>query len=336
MDLSYKKACLYSLYDDIKISKLKNNSYNLDSYEYTKVVEYFEKNKIWFCLDWTENYHYRLEKIKSKPYIVYYIWNYGILNSPNLLSIVWPRKMSSYAEKVLEELFSKLSRFKDIVTVSWLANWVDKKVHNLSIKYNIPTISVLWWGFNHFLNSSDRSLINDIIANNWLILSEFKIKQKPTHYTFPQRNRIIAWISDFLFLPEAWEKSGSLITVDFANKSNVPVYATPNSIYSVYSSWINEYIWKWKVNLVYDLNLFVEDSLKLNTWSEKTIKNSFFDSLSKEDQLIVNSIINWNNTLDLLVIDTGFDDSSLLNKLSMLEINWYIFQSYPWHWDIVK
>ena len=64
------------------------------------------------------------------------------------------------------------------------------------------------------------------------MLSEFKLNSRPERYTFPQRNRIVAGLSDMVFLPEASEKSGSLITVDFARQMHKDVYGTPNSIFS--------------------------------------------------------------------------------------------------------
>jgi DNA processing protein len=47
---------------------------------------------------------------------------------------------------------------------------------------------------------------------------------QPTHYTFPQRNRIVAGLADLVCVPEAREGSGSLITVDFALSMRKPVY----------------------------------------------------------------------------------------------------------------
>jgi DNA processing protein len=63
-------------------------------------------------------------------------------------------------------------------------------------------------------------------------LSEYKINFVPTKYSFPQRNRIVAGLSDLLFLPEAGEKSGSLITAEFAYQQNKPIFVTPNDIFS--------------------------------------------------------------------------------------------------------
>jgi DNA processing protein len=55
---------------------------------------------------------------------------------------------------------------------------------------------------------------------------------EPTLWSFPQRNRLIAGISDYLFVPEAKEKSGSLITVDFAIKFKKQVFIAPNTLFA--------------------------------------------------------------------------------------------------------
>ena len=74
------------------------------------------------------------------------------------------------------------------------------------------------------------------------MLSEFKLDKEPEKYTFPQRNRIVAGLSEMVFLPEAGEKSGSLITVDFARQMHKPVYGAPSSIFSLSSKGLLHYM----------------------------------------------------------------------------------------------
>jgi predicted Rossmann fold nucleotide-binding protein DprA/Smf involved in DNA uptake len=49
-----------------------------------------------------------------------------------------------------------------------------------------------------------------------MLISEYPLKTKPLPWHFPRRNRLIAGLCDLLILVYANEKSGSIITLDFA------------------------------------------------------------------------------------------------------------------------
>lgn len=112
-------------------------------------------------------------------------------------------------------LFLKRLHLYDVVSVSGFARGIDQKAHQLSL-HGIPTIAILWWGLSHYLRGADRHFLEKIVDNGWLVLSEFKLWFTPTKWSFPQRNKLIAMISQMLFLPEAREKS-CLITAEFAH-----------------------------------------------------------------------------------------------------------------------
>ena len=194
---------IYSLDEKLKISQLKSWDYAKDI-DISKISKYISDNNIQIlCQD--EKYHDKFLWIPSKPYILYAIGNLELLNT-KIIGIVWPRKPSEYWIKLVSQTISLLSNKKNISTISGLAEWIDELVHNESINNNIPTIAVLGWWINYFLTWTKKNLIQKIINNWWLIISEFKLKQKPTPRTFPQRNRIVAWLSDIIFLPEARDR----------------------------------------------------------------------------------------------------------------------------------
>jgi len=143
--------------------------------------------------------------------------------------------MSPYAQEFLEEFFRHLQQY-DVVTISGMAQGVDDVVHKLSMQYGIPTIAILGQGLGHVMRSGKASMVQKIVDAGGLVFSEFPLKMKSSPWSFPQRNRIIAGLAQCVVLPEAGEKSGSLITVDFAHAMQVPVYGVPGHFQSVTSA----------------------------------------------------------------------------------------------------
>ena len=85
-------------------------------------------------------------------------------------------------------------------------------------------------------------IISDIIIKNGLIISEYVMGLELKRLNFPARNRIISGISDGVLVVEAKEKSGALITTDFALEQGRDVFAVPGNINSNYSKGTNELI----------------------------------------------------------------------------------------------
>lgn len=331
--MSYKWY-IYSLDDNIKISDLKKSNYPSDI-NTDKITKYISANNIHiYCED--ENYHYKFNHISSKPYIVYAMGNLDLLDM-DILSIVWPRKASEYGKQVVCQLIKLLSS-KKVCTISGLADGIDELVHLESVKNNIPTIAVLGGGLWYFLGGNKKWLI-DKILNSWgLILSEFRIKQKPAPYTFPQRNRIVAGLSNMLFLPEASENSGSLITAKFALSMWKSVYITPNNIYNTNSYGSNKLLNENGVFPVWDLQYRVDEHFDD---VQNADKSEYIYSINNRDDLtLLQSKILWYISewfVDIETIlwkDEELDYQSLLWELSMLEIDGYIYTIMPWKFAI--
>ena len=85
-------------------------------------------------------------------------------------------------------------------------------------------------------------LANEIIKSGGAIISEYPCGTKPDKMNFPARNRIISGISSGIIVVEAKEKSGTLITVDFALEQGRDVFVVPGNINSINSVGTNELI----------------------------------------------------------------------------------------------
>lgn len=315
------KAIVYSA-SDKKISELRDTSFSWDIYPTSQAVyDRCQNNSIFYASQTDPEYHFKLSLVYSSPYIIYRKGNIDLLHR-NILTIVGPRNYSSYGEQVMESLFSILPSY-DLVTISWLAPGIDMMAHQMSIKAGIPTIAVLWAWLGWFMKSRHRDMIQSIIDHGWLVLSEFKLAQWPERYTFPQRNRIVAGVSDAIFLPEAGLKSGSLITVDFARQMHKPVYGAPSNIYSLSSQWLLQYMQQWLVQPVVKFEEMLDKYFgkKLSEWHSGRMISQ--ESLSHLEVSQVAIILQKNPTwltLEALVSQAGLSIEEVMSQLTMAEV----------------
>lgn len=174
----------------------------------------------------------------------------------------------------------------------------------------------------------ERHLIASIVASGGLVISEFRLFQQPETYTFPQRNRIIAGLSDALFLPEASKKSGSLITVDFAHQMGIPIYGTPYDIYSPQSQGLHEQMELGIVKPIFDAkSLFVQHFSLKKTPPKRQV--SLQNLTDPESQLLKHlSKINSCNIESLSKI-SQLPLISLLSTITLLELKQLVIQEMP-------
>jgi DNA processing protein len=204
---------------------------------------YDESIKTYHCIDKNSSSSCMIESFAQKkipspqPPILTMQWNISLLDK-KICGIVGPRKMSTYAQRVLDYVSVSLQHYS-LVTISWWAVWVDQYIHNRSLAHDIPTIVVLGGGIAHAYTTGARDFLTRVVDKWGLIISESKLWQAPQKYSFPLRNRIIAALSDMIFLPEASEKSWSLWTVHYAHTIGTPLYTVPCDIFSLHGRGTN-------------------------------------------------------------------------------------------------
>ena len=85
-------------------------------------------------------------------------------------------------------------------------------------------------GLDRVYPKENKELFNQIVNKKGAIISEYIIGTEPAAKNFPRRNRIISALSNGVVVVEAREKSGTLITVDFALEQGKNVYSVPGNI----------------------------------------------------------------------------------------------------------
>jgi DNA processing protein len=125
-----------------------------------------------------------------------------------------------------------------IVVVSGLARGVDGEAHRGALESGGATVAVLGCGIDRDYPSVHATLAREI-AERSLVVSEYEPGVEPAPWRFPARNRLIAGLCAATVVVEARERSGALITADFALDEGREVFAVPGEITSALSAGTN-------------------------------------------------------------------------------------------------
>lgn len=205
-----------------------------------KHLEYMQKNKIEIISIDDERYPNSLRNIYDPPISIYVKGNINILNNQSI-AIVGCRNSSNYGNNVAMKFSYNLSS-NNVSIISGLAMGIDKYAHLGAIQANGKTIAVLGNGLDTIYPLENKGIANKILQLGGVIISEYPLGTKPLKMNFPARNRIISGMSKGVLVVEAQEKSGTLITVDFAIEQGKEVYVIPGNITSKNSVGTNELI----------------------------------------------------------------------------------------------
>jgi DNA processing protein len=177
-----------------------------------------------------------LREIPSPPSVLYYRGSLNV-EDEKAVAIVGTRAVTPYGRAMAEQLGAGLAR-AGVTVVSGLALGVDGIAHQAALEAGGRTIAVLGGGLNRLYPHQHRSLANTITQSG-AVLSEYAPDTKPEGSQFPARNRIISGLSLGVIVVEAPERSGALITVDFAADHGRDVFAVPGPVGALKSEGCN-------------------------------------------------------------------------------------------------
>ena len=154
------------------------------------------------------------------------------------VAVVGARSCSPYGAQVARELAGALSRAGALV-VSGLARGIDGEAHRGALEAGGTTVAVLGCGIDRDYPRSHADLARKIRASG-AVVSEYPPGVEPAPWRFPARNRIIAGLCLATVVVEARERSGALITADFALELGRDVFAVPGEITAALSAGTND------------------------------------------------------------------------------------------------
>jgi len=290
-----------------------------------------ENNKISVMTLVDKEYPELLKQIPNPPFILYYKGNYQKDIFDRCMSVIGSRKGTAYGLKMSIDLSSKLAEL-GITIVSGMAYGIDSTAHMGALKAKQGrTIAILGCGVDVIYPSENKRLYSEILERG-LVMSEFPPKMQPQPGSFQSRNRIISGLSVGTVIVEAGEKSGTLITADFAIEQGREVFAIPGLITNPLSKGVHNLIKQGAV-LVSELsditNCFNWDSqmsffeTKVYEEDKSHIKNLNLTDIEKEVYLVINEN---EQHLDNILSKVSLSYSEVIMSISMLEIKSLIKQ----------
>nr|WP_275978020.1 DNA-processing protein DprA [Idiomarina rhizosphaerae] len=271
--------------------------------DYQGVISYF-----------SEDYPAALKTIANPPWLLYYRGRKELLQGVSV-AIVGSRK-ATHSGLQIADWFSERLVAAGIVVVSGLAMGIDAQAHKTAADKG-KTIAVLGTGIDQYYPRRNKAL-QDFIAHQGLLISEFPPGQTARIDHFPRRNRIISGISQAVVVVEAARKSGSLSTAIHALNEGREVGAVPGSVLLPEHQgchWLIQQGAK-LINTPQDiLDWFSVDDTEVaiegdtECRDESLANNRLFASLSSEPR-----------TIDDMVQLSGLEVAEVMEKVVLLEL----------------
>ncbi len=232
------------------------------------------------------------------------------------IAVVGARTCSEYGRSIAHRLGRTMAKH-GVQVISGMAAGVDSAAHAGALASGGDTFAVLGCGCDVCYPRISRNIYENIAGGGGGILSELLPGTQPQPWFFPMRNRIIAALADIVIIAEARERSGSLITADFALEQGKDVWAVPGRCLDNLSVGCNRLIEQ-------GAGIFVDmDSFLLGTGIVTGTKNkregTAPPTLFGEEKLVYDHLGLEAKYLDSIAEESGLDLLTVLDALDTLK-----------------
>jgi len=259
-----------------------------------------------------------LAKIDKPPKRLFYRGRLSGSLFKKSLAVVGSRKMTRYGTEVVDKLVSELVA-QGVTIISGFMYGVDTAAHKKCLEHGGQTVAVFGSGLNVCYPPENKGLYRQILASEGVILSEYPPETKPQLWTFPQRNRIVAGLATLgVLVIEGGEKSGSLITANFAKKYGRRVFAVPGPIISTASVGTNNLIKNGSASLV---------TSAADILGKKIKQPGLPFELDRLENKIYQALLAEPSTIDELSATTGINIVELAKTLSLMSLKGVVTES---------
>ncbi len=286
------------------------------SFDLQREFDEFNNSPFSFITMENDSYPKKLLNIYDYPYGLFYI---GKLPSfERAVSIVGARRCSAYGKKLAIELGEKLGE-NGFTVISGMARGIDSYAHRGCLDKAGNTVAVLGSGCDIIYPHENRLLYEEIVSSGGAVISEYQMGASPIPMNFPRRNRIVSALSDIVIVVEARDKSGSLITADFALEHGKDIYVTPGRIGDSLSTGTNKLIAQ-GAGVIYDIDSFINEMLGIYGQDvvQSNIKKNKIN-LNFEQKKVYDMFDDYPKSLATVLEESSMDYLNLMSVVLSLE-----------------
>lgn len=272
-----------------------------------------------FITTFDTEYPKRLSCLEDRPFALYVKGELPDDSIPSV-AIVGARQCTAYGREMASYFGRKLSE-AGIQVVSGMAYGVDGASQRGAVLGEGKSFAVLGCGVDICYPREHFNLYLQLEKHGGL-LSEFPPASQPLPQHFPMRNRIISGLCDALIVIEAREKSGSLITVDFALEQGKEIFALPGRVGDKLSAGCNQLI-KNGANLL----LAPEDITEFFGFFGKnllSVEEKQNLGLANDEKMVYSCLDLYPKHLEAIVVETGLAAARCMAALIQLETGGWI------------
>ena len=190
-----------------------------------RILQSLQRRKIVCVTYFSEDYPEYLRQTPFPPLVLYCKGNTSLLKT-RCFSVVGSRVTTPAALTECKKISRDLTRHFTVVT--GMADGADSAAIEGALESG-RVISVLAHGFDYCYPAYNDRLVKTV-EERGLLITEHTPQIAPKAYLFPVRNRIIAGLSEGTLVVSAGEKSGALITADYAVEYGRQLFVFPYNI----------------------------------------------------------------------------------------------------------
>ena len=268
-----------------------------------------------------------LNDLKNPPLVLY--WEGKIEKLPSLnISVVGTRGASNYGKKTAHKI-GQYSASCQVGLISGGASGIDGYAHLGSYDSGGPTVAVFGTGVDVYFPQSNKRLF-DGIKEKGALVSEYPLGITGQQWHFPQRNRIVAALSQKLIVVEAPLKSGAMITARLAMELGREIWVVPGRIDEASAEGSNRLIYEGAYPLV-DLAEFFKRDMKrsvdfVGKLDVEELQNRY--SLSQDEEKVMKALRQRSEqTVDNIALEVKMSAADILKIIAILSAKGIIYSS---------